>query len=82
MRYFIIIATILSLVGCAIEAETASNVGVGFNVQTLFTNDGCTVYRFYDAGSYRYYTSCKGSAEWRETCGKNCTRNVEIGGGK
>lgn len=45
------------------------------------TVDGCTVYRFYDSGYKRYFTNCKGSTEWRENCGKNCSRNVSVDGG-
>lgn len=54
-----------------------------FNVEKLFTNDGCSVYRFHDAGYYRYYSKCSGSTSsdtsysYSESCGKNCTREVK-----
>lgn len=47
----------------------------------LFELDGCKIYRFYDGGS-RYFTNCKGSTSWVESCGKNCSKNVEVNGGK
>lgn len=30
-------------------------------VTKLLTNDGCTVYRFFDKGAYRYYAKCENS---------------------
>lgn len=48
-----------------------------FGVVKLFNQDNCSVYRFYDAGYYRYYTSCKGESInlQRYSCGKGqiCT---------
>ncbi len=29
-----------------------------FNVQKLFTTDGCTVFRFFDYGNSNYLTNC------------------------
>lgn len=49
------------LAGCAREAERSEPAGRQFTVDTLFTKDGCTVYRFYDAGNHRYFTNCSGS---------------------
>jgi hypothetical protein len=31
-----------------------------YEVEYLFIHDGCKVYRFYDKGSYVYFTSCNG----------------------
>ena len=40
--------------------------------------DGCTVYRFEDAGTH-YFTRCGGTVtttkNYTESCGKGCTRN-------
>lgn len=33
-----------------------------FTVDFLFEHDGCKVYRFYDRGSYVYFTNCTGDA--------------------
>lgn len=69
------------LAGCVKgKAERTERAGQDFEVDTLFTKDGCTVYRFMDGGSPRYFTNCKGSTSWRETCGKNCTREQGVGG--
>jgi hypothetical protein len=51
-------------------------------VETLFTHDGCTVFRFYDAG-YHYYAHCAGTHESVATmssvpCGRNCVRQEEV----
>ena len=41
--------------------------------------DGCTVYRFYDNGSWHYFTKCGGTVtttkNYTESCGKNCSRS-------
>jgi len=69
------------LVGCFKKAESVQSVGTGISVETLFTKDGCTVYRFYDGG-FRYFTNCRGNTAWREGCGKNCSRETGITGGQ
>lgn len=56
-----IVAVLVLLAGCAREAERSAPAGREFTVDTLFTKDGCTVYRFYDAGYHRYFTNCSGS---------------------
>lgn len=70
------------LVGCGKPAESMTVKGAGFEVEKLFTHEDCTVYRFEDAGQYRYYTNCKAANQsttmWNEGCGKNCSRDVEI----
>lgn len=48
-----------------------------YQIVTLFTKDGCTLYRFYDMGHYRYFTSCNGSTATEHTAGKS-TFNEEI----
>jgi hypothetical protein len=71
---------LLFLSSCTKDAaysETSSNRE--FKVETLFEYDGCKVYRFVDA-STKYFTNCKGSTQWTETCGKSCNRNIEIKG--
>lgn len=66
------------LAACSKKAESTQQVNRDFQVDTLFTHDGCTVYRFNDGGASRYFTNCKGSTQWQEGCGKNCTRGVEV----
>jgi hypothetical protein len=83
MRWIIVIAVATALTGCskpAEESRTAGAAGV-FEVERLFTHDGCSVYRFWDAGTQRYFTNCSGDTAWRESCGKNCTRDVTVPGG-
>lgn len=78
------VATLL-LSACAKKAlpvESNSSNNPEIRVDTLFTKDGCTMYRFYDAGYYRYYVRCTGAVSsstlWNETCGKACSREVAI----
>lgn len=52
-----------------------------FNVQKLFTTDGCTVYRFFDNGNSHYFTNCTSTvSQHTESCGKNCTtvKSMEV----
>lgn len=41
--------------------------------------DGCTVYRFYDNGSWHYFTKCGGTVtttkNYTESCGKGCSQS-------
>jgi hypothetical protein len=81
------LVSMLLLTACLEKpAQSAATVGVEFVVETLFTHEGCTVYRFKDSGDYRYYTNCSGSTSWTttESCGKSCTRHKPHGvsGGK
>jgi uncharacterized lipoprotein len=76
-----VIALVL-LAGCGKNPEQSQRVNASFTVDTLFTKDGCTVYRFYDAGSPRYFTNCSGSTSYRVPAGKSQTRPEEIPGGR
>lgn len=70
------------LTGCAKDPEQRQRVNARFDVDTLFTKDGCTVYRFDDNGHFHYFTNCSGATMSRESCGKNCTHDVSIAGGR
>ena len=80
------LAALAMVAGCEKPAESVAHTGAGFTVERLFTHDGCTVYRFNDY-SKRYFTRCDGIAAqstttWQESCGKSCTREIEISGGR
>jgi hypothetical protein len=78
VKTFLAILALAALAGCSKPAETSTVVGKEFVVDKLFTYEGCTVYRFTDAGYSRYFTNCSGSTSWTEICGKNCTHQVGI----
>ena len=72
------------VVGC--ESEPHSSVTIGKNndikVDTLFTVDGCTAYRFFDGGNGPiYFTKCVNSVQsatqWTEQAGK-ASRQVSV----
>lgn len=75
---FVVLLPVLLLPACAKQAEQTTAVGVEFKVDTLFTHNGCTMYRFVDGGSFRYYADCRGETTWVESCGKNCTHTKSI----
>lgn len=80
MKRILMVAIALALVACEKPPEQTKAVGNGFNVERLFTHEGCTVYRFDDGGRYRYYTKCdtQSNVSWQEYCGKSCSKNVAI----
>lgn len=50
---------LLVAAGCAkepVSKEETSNPEVGVDI--LFDYDGCRMYRFHDAGEYRYFARC------------------------
>lgn len=61
----------VALAACQKAPEQSAHKGE-FNVETLFTHEGCTVYRFEDDRTV-YYTDCVGQAQSQHNCGKNCT---------
>lgn len=80
VKRYLWVVFVLCMAGCAGQAETTKRVG-DFDVERLFDVDGCTVYRFRDAGYYRYFSRCgsrSSGVTWTEGCGKNCTSSVDI----
>lgn len=83
MKKFLLIITLLFLIGCdSIEPIETNSVGKNnkYKVEFLFEQDGVRVYRFDDYGYSRYFTT-KGDTSWQEHHGKT-TRPVEIEGAK
>lgn len=82
ISFYFTVAILLFVGGCAKRAEySESTSNSEFHVERLFNTDGCTVYRFYDSGYPRYFTKCENSSsstQWNESCGKNCSRSVEV----
>lgn len=76
----LLLATLLTFVSCAKQGTSVVPDGAkdDFGVTLLFTQDGCSVYRFQDGGYMRYFTNCKGQTISTVSCGKNCTRQENI----
>ena len=85
MKRLMLVVAVMMLAGCVentppmrVESSTNPNVPIAL----LFEYDGCKVYRFYDAGRYRYLSKCENassssvSSEYTESCGKSCSRTV------
>lgn len=74
-------AAMFVIVGCQKEPEASVRSG-NFKVEKLFTTkEGCTVSRFQDDRTV-YFTDCRGSTMYEESCGKNCSETVNVSGGK
>lgn len=70
MTRMTIIAAMVALTGCEKVSEVQIQSGE-FNVERLFTVDGCTAYRFRDNGRAVYYTNCHGSTQSKYKSGKS-----------
>lgn len=81
MKQITIVLAMLMLAGCYNKPEINAPATNGdFEVQKLFTIDGCTVYRFNDSVP-RYFTKCvdaRSETTWWEGCGKNCSRDMTV----
>lgn len=77
-KLLLAIAVVTLMAGCNKAPEASNRAGTDFVVDKLFTHEGCTVYRFNDGGSSRYFTNCNGSTSWNRSCGKNCTARETI----
>lgn len=80
MKIILAILASIALVGCGDSPKAQSSAlssNSQFTVETLFTHEGVTVYRFYDGSRNVYYTNRVGvvSTTHSEKSGKN---NVEI----
>lgn len=84
MRILVLGVALLALAGCQKQAEQTQAAGSDFQVDKLFTVDGCTVYRFQDARTV-YFTNCSGSASYSysQQSGKaRVTHDVTVSGGR
>ena len=73
------------LAACSKEPQkTEHSTNPKIAVDTLFSHDGCTMYRFEDGGQDHYFARCGNnvdvSSAYTTTCGKNCfvTRDESI----
>lgn len=82
MRLLICIAAVFVFAACTKEGEGPARASNDrFDVQRLFTADGCTVYRFFDAGNFHYFVNCPGggvSTRQSYQCGKARCYRPEI----
>jgi len=76
IKLIILALAIVTLSSCTRKAEESRTSG-DFQVEKLFTHDGCTAYRFYD-GRYVYYTTCGVTTSSTHSCGKSCTQSDEV----
>ena len=75
----LILVSVVLLGACQGHPETVTKVNQDFQVEKLFTFEGCTVYRFQDAGTV-YFTNCKGSVKWEKSHGKTSSP-MQVEGG-
>lgn len=64
---FVTLIVLLVFSGCAKKPQYTEKNG-NFEVQLLFEQDGIRVYRFYDYGDAKYFTT-RGDTFWTESKG-------------
>lgn len=74
----LILISILSINCKGDSLQVVKTDNRSFDVELLFEIDGCKVYRFYDEGRSRYFTTCSGSVSWNETHGKNNIHEIDV----
>lgn len=57
MKKVILILCVVLLAGCYKDEQSSTMEGSEFQVQFLFEKDGVKVYRFWDGGHARYFTT-------------------------
>jgi hypothetical protein len=61
--------------GTKAPIETRRTDNSNIDIELLFTNDGCSVYRFDDDGNHHYYADCGGTGSGHlRSCGAKCVR--------
>ena len=74
LALFASVAFLLSVFGPSEEQRARDRVPA-----VVSSADGCTVYRFYDNGSWHYFTKCGGTVtttkNYTESCGKGCSQS-------
>ena len=68
MKKVFILLSVFLAASCKKDAQSVVQNG-DFNVEFLFEQDSCKVYRFRDGGVYVYFSDCRGTIE------QNITRN-------
>lgn len=61
--FLIVLGSILLFFSCYTERALVTGPSQNndtYRVDYLFEHDGCKVYRFYDMGSYVYFSNCSG----------------------
>ena len=76
-RFMASLLMLLLAAGCSKEPESVSSTSnPNIKAETLFTHDGCTVYRFEDGGRDHYFARCAKDTEtvgtYSQSCGKGC----------
>jgi len=70
MRKIILVVLTLGTLftGCMNDAKEVEKVdNSDFTLELLFEKDGCKIYRFYDGGTFVYWTDCRGKVEYDHT---------------
>ena len=86
MRTIAIAAACVALAACAKDpVSVAPTNNPDVSAALLFSVDGCKVYRFEDAGAYRYFATCPNSTVMSShtvQCGKTrCTHFDDVSTG-
>lgn len=78
MKKILIAASVLVLASCNGPAKSVTDKD-GYEIEFLFQQDGCNMYRFYDSGT-KWFMTCPdtNSVTWAERTGKTTQRREVI----
>lgn len=65
MKKILLLLAAVVVISCVRKSQEQTQNG-DFNVEFLFEQDGCRVYRFKDAGRYIYWSNCAGRTQYTE----------------
>jgi hypothetical protein len=65
-KTFIFITTLIYLTSCDEPIQTKQTNNADYQVQYLFTNDSCNVFKFEDNGNYVYFIDCTGKTVYKQ----------------
>ena len=77
-KILVFIIAALTLSGCDEDNRHPISTGYttnGYNIEYLFEQDGCKMYRTYSKGNWVHFMTCPRSMTSEiKNCGKNCYR--------
>ncbi|WP_241576603.1 DUF4884 domain-containing protein [Rosenbergiella collisarenosi] len=59
----VLVLSVMLLSGCYNDPQEVTTTENDYHVGKLFTVDGCSVYRFKDAGNNIYFSNCRGEVD-------------------
>lgn len=76
MLVVFVVTAMLAACGHSVHTEKTDNPD--YQLETLFTRNGCTVYRFFDVRELHWFSDCTDAISHRMTAGKDQSRDETV----